>query len=141
MRRPCAPSAHSTTTRLPVSLCYSPHMAPYIEVDVEAGENSPWAVVKMFQADDEPREVSQVTTLRPDGSTGPCAVTGWDGGGPTPAYAATVADSGEGWALLVYGGGEGIRLKHVDSLSPWDLEDAEQWGEPCLLLPLNAPVA
>ena len=80
-------------------------MAPYIEVDVEAGDNSPWAVVKMFQANDEPREVSQVTTLRPDGSTGPCAVTGWDGGGPTPAYAATVADSGEGW------GAAGVRRR------------------------------
>ena len=113
---------------------------PYIEVDVEAGPNCDWAVVKMFEAHDEAREVSRVFTLRPDGSAGLCQVTGWSSRGPCPAYAARVSDSGEGVVLLVYGGDEGIRLKDAESIEPWDLTNTGQWGEPCLLLAPDAQV-
>ncbi len=113
---------------------------PFIEVDVEAGPNTDWAVVKMFEAQEKPREVTRVVCGLPDGSTGLCQVTGWSSQGPVPAYAARVGDSGEGVVLLVYGGGEGIRLKDGDSIEPWDLGDPGQWGEPCLLLPHDAEV-
>ena len=111
---------------------------PYIEVDVQAGRNTDWAVVKMFQAHEEPREVTRVVCGLPDGTTGLCQVTGWSGHGPVSAYAAKVFDSGEGVVLLVFGGDEGIRLKPGDSIEPWDLASARQWGEPCLLLPHDA---
>ncbi|MEE8517935.1 MAG: hypothetical protein V3S98_02285, partial [Dehalococcoidia bacterium] len=81
-----------------------------------------------------------VEALRRDGSEGPCAVTGWSADGPCPAYAAKVWDSGDGVALLVYGGDEGIRLKHADSDADWDVANPDQWGEPCLLLDPGAEV-
>lgn len=115
-------------------------MAPYIEVDVEAGPNTEWSVVKIFQAREEPSEVSRVVAMRPDGTIGPCAIVGWSAEGPVPAFAAKVFDSGEGTVLLVYGGDAGIRLKEVASLEPWDLDDVGQWGEPCLLLDLDTEI-
>jgi len=111
---------------------------PYIELDVQAGRNTDWAVVKVFQAYENPREVTRIVCGRPDGTTGLCQVTGWSSDGPVPAYAARVGDSGEGVVLLVYGGDEGIRLKDGDSIEPWDLGTRTQWGEPCLLLPHDA---
>ena len=113
----------------------------YIEVDVESGPNSSWAVVKIFQATDVAKEITWVSTMRPDGSVGGCLVTGWSDAGPAPAYAATVSDSGEGLVLLIYGGTHGVRLKKEDSLEPWDLSDSEQWGEPCLLLAVDTRFA
>lgn len=107
---------------------------PFIEVEVEASQNSDMSLLRMFDAREEPREVTQVFTLRRDGTEGLCAVTGWSTEGPCPAYAASVWDSGDGVALLIYGGDEGIRLRHVDSDPLWDVADASQWGEPCLLL-------
>lgn len=113
---------------------------PFIEVDVESGDNSDISLVRMFDAREEPRAVTRVSALRNDGTEGPCAVTGWSIDGPCPAYAASVWDSGDGVALLIYGGDEGIRLKHADSEAPWDIADSTQWGEPCLLLEADTEV-
>ena len=110
----------------------------YIELDVQAGRNTDWEVVKVFQTYELPREVTRIVCGQPDGTTGLCQVTGWSSDGPVPAYAVRVGDSGEGVVLLVYGGDEGIRLKHGDSIEPWDLGASTQWGEPCLLLPHDA---
>ena len=107
---------------------------PFIEVEVEAGDNSDMSLLRMFDAREEPREVTRVFALRRDGTDGPCAVTGWSLDGPCAAYAVSVWDSGDGVALLIYGGGEGIRLKNADADTPWDIADASQWGEACLLL-------
>jgi hypothetical protein len=105
-----------------------------IEVDVEGGENSDISLMRLFDSIEEPREITWVVALRRDGTEGPCAVTGWSADGPCPVHAAPVWDSGDGVALLIYGGDEGIRLKHADADAAWDLADASQWGEPCLLL-------
>ena len=113
----------------------------YIEVDVEGGGNSDLSLVRMFDALEEPRQISYVTSaMRPDGWEGPCAVTGWSSDGPCQAFAAKVMDSGDGATLLVYGGDEGIRLRPVGAPGDWDLEDPEQWGEPCVLLDLGTEV-
>ena len=114
-------------------------MAPFIEIDIEPGPNTEWAVVKVFQAREEPWEVSRIDSARPDGAIGPCIVTGWSSAGPVPAYAAKVSDSGEGTVLLVYGGDAGIRLKTPESIEPWALDATGQWGEPCLLLDAGTP--
>ena len=111
----------------------------FIEVEVEAGPNCDWPLVKMFEALEEPRQVGRVTAGLPDGSTGLCMVTGWSHEEACPAYAAKVSDSGEGVALLVYGGEGGIRLQAADSAEPWDVTNPRQWGEPCLLLSHDAP--
>jgi hypothetical protein len=110
------------------------HPMALIEVEVEEGENSDMSLVRIFDSIEEPREITCVVALRRDGTEGPCAVTGWSSDGPCPARAAPVWDSGDGVALLIYGGDEGIRLKHQDSTADWDITDASQWGEPCLLM-------
>ena len=122
--------------------CYTRYTdpMPFIEVDVESGENSDMSLVRMFDATEDPWEITWVVALRRDGTEGPCAVTGWSADGPCAARAAPVWDSGDGVALLVYGGDEGIRLQHADAETPWDLNDSGQWGEPCLLLEVGTQV-
>lgn len=104
-------------------------------MDVEAGGNSDLSLTRLFEALDAPREVRWVeAAFRPDGWEGPCDVIGWADGGPVPAQAVRAADSGDGVVVLVYGGGEGVRLRPSGSAAPWSLDDPEQWGEPCLML-------
>jgi hypothetical protein len=114
---------------------------PFIEIEVDAGENSDMSLARIFDARETSYEVTRVFTMRRDtGADELCAVTGWSADGECQAYAAQVWDSGDGVALLVYGGGEGIRLKPADSGGPWNLADPTQWGEPCLLLEADAEV-
>ena len=61
--------------------------------------------------------------------------------GPCPAMAALSEDSGDGVILLVYGGDDGIRLRPSGSDAEWDVSDGDQWGEPCLMLDRETPVA
>ena len=105
-----------------------------IEVEVTAGENSPLALHRMFDLLEDPRPVSRVMAPNPLGEDVWCEVTGWDADGPCPALAALSEDSGEGVVLLVYGGNEGVRLRPEGAAGQWDLGDATQWGEACLML-------
>jgi len=92
-------------------------------------------VTRVFDALEEPAQVARVMASDPQGNEHMCDVTGWSRKiGPCPAYAALVEDSGEGVAMLVYGGDEGIRLKPVERQEHWDLSSPHQWGEACLLL-------
>ncbi len=113
----------------------------FIEIEVEAGENCPYPVTKVFSALGERKPVSRVRAITPDGRELLCAVTGWSSTGASPAYAVRVEDSGEGVAMLVYGGDQGVRLKPAGSPEPWDLHSPQQWGEPCLLLDKDAELA
>ena len=107
----------------------------FIEVDVQGFSNSPMPLVRMFDAMEDPRRVTKVVASDPLGVEQECHVTGWSGdSGPCPAYAALVEDSGEGVAMLVYGGDDGIRLSPAAVDGDWDLDDPRQWGEACLLL-------
>ena len=105
-----------------------------IEVEVAAGDNSPLALHRMFDLLEEPRPVSRVMAPNLMGEDVWCDVTGWDADGPCPAMAALSEDSGEGVVLLVYGGGEGVRLRPAGSTGDWALADGGQWGEACLML-------
>ena len=105
-----------------------------IVIEVEESENSLFAVTRSFQTMEDPRPVSRVVTYGPDGSEGLFEVVGWAEDGPVAAFATLVDDSGEGSALLLYGGDEGIRLRPEGSTRDWALEEPSQWGEPFLLL-------
>jgi len=106
----------------------------FVEVDVSESANCPMALTRIFDAMQPPAHISNVTTSDPMGRDQMCDVTGWSSQGPCPAYAALVEDSGEGVAMLIYGGDEGIRLKPASSQEEWDLSSPDQWGEACLLL-------
>ena len=112
----------------------------FIEVDVSEGENCPEALTLMFNGLAEPVPVSRVRTPGLDGPEVLCAVTGWSQEGPCQAYSAPVEESGEGEAILVFGGDQGIRLRPLESDAEWDLTSPEQWGEVCLLLPPNVEI-
>ena len=103
-------------------------------IEVEESENSLFGVTRSFQTMEDPGPVSRVRTYGPDGSEGMFEVVGWSEEGPVTAFAALVDDSGEGSALLLYGGDGGIRLRPEDSPFDWSLEEPSQWGEPFLLL-------
>ena len=106
----------------------------FVEVDVYQSANCPFSVTRMFDAMENPVPVSRVMASDPEDIDGMCDVTGWSSSGPCPAYAAHVEDSGDGVAVLIYGGDEGIRLKSVDTHEDWGLDSTRQWGEACLLL-------
>ena len=112
-----------------------------MELDVAEGPNSPLSVNRFFDLLDEPRPVNQVFAADPAGNDLWCRVTGWNSGGPCQAMAALSEDSGDGVVLLIYGGDEGIRLSPLDSTEDWDLSNANQWGEACLLLDKSAPAS
>ena len=103
-------------------------------IEVEESENSLFGVTRSFQTIGDPKPISKVAAFTPDGTEGVYEVVGWSSEGSVTAFAALVDDSGEGSALLVYGGEEGIRLRPQDSSDGWSLEDASQWGEVFLLL-------
>ena len=111
-----------------------------LEIDVAGGANSSLDLNRIFELLTEPRHISRLVTADPTGNDLWCQVTGWSDDGPCPASAALSEDSGEGVVLLVYGGGQGIRLKLLDSAEEWDIASSSQWGEACLLLHKDAPV-
>lgn len=106
----------------------------FIDVEVSADINSPWPLHRIFQTLRSPTQISRVLTTNPKGLDTMCDVIGWSPTGTCPAWSALVDDSGEGVAMLIYGGEHGIRLKDINCQEPWDLESINQWGEPCLLL-------
>ena len=58
-------------------------------------------------------------------------VTGVARGGKwVSAQCVKIADSGAGFAFLIFGGEWGIRLKPSRHDEAWDLNDPKQWGEP-----------
>lgn len=82
-----------------------------------------------------PQPVAQVCLEQESGTARWYAVTGWTAAGtPCPAFVQKVDDSGDGVALLVYGGDAGVRLQPVERNAPWRLGDLEQWGEPFLII-------
>ncbi len=110
-----------------------------IEVEVTAGDNSPLDLHRMFDLLDDPRQVSRVLAPDPRGEDVWCEVTGWNADGACPAMAALSEDSGEGVVLLIYGGGEGLRLRPAGAPGDWELTASGQWGEACLMLDKDTP--
>ena len=110
------------------------------EVAVEAGANSPLDLNRVFDLLSHPKPISRVFTADLTDQDVWCDVTGWSEDGPCPAFAALAEDSGEGVVLVIYGGGQGIRLKPSGSAGDWNLDDTAQWGEACLMLGKDAPV-
>ncbi len=61
-----------------------------------------------------------------------CDVTGVEAEGKfVPAQAVKIADSGAGYAYLIFGGSWGIRLRPERfKKENWELSNPNQWGEP-----------
>jgi hypothetical protein len=105
-----------------------------IIIEVPENPNGPPAEMRVFHDVERSRPVARVRVSRAEEPPQWHAVTGWELEGPGgPAMGCKVDDSGEGVAILVWGGGAGLRLS--PSASPaWTLDDPAQWGAPFLLL-------
>ena len=103
---------------------------------IEIAENPNCAATeRVFHDLDAPRPVRRVRLLHAAGTPQWHAVTGWTVAGvPCPALMTKVDDSGDGVALLVFGGDAGLRLRPEGSEAPWTIDDTRQWGEPLLIL-------
>ena len=106
----------------------------FIEIDVESGNNCEFSLTRLFSSTGNAVQIFRLETFGIDGQLSLHDVTGWSTEGPCPAFSVMVEDSGEGVALLVYGGNDGIRLRSSESTESWKLDSQTQWGEPCLLL-------
>jgi hypothetical protein len=106
-----------------------------VVIEVAPNPNCEPVELRIFHDVEPPRRVQRLLVARPGG--GPASwhdVTGWTAEGvPCPAMSQRVDDSGEGSALLVFGGTGGLRFRPAGSTRPWELADAEQWGAPFLL--------
>lgn len=106
-------------------------------VEVEPNRNCEQSVCARFKEAGPARRAMQVKSFERRSEGEWCWVTGWtdDPEQPCcPAHAQRVEDSGAGLAYMVFGGIGGIRLKPVSLAEDWNLNSANQWGEPYLLL-------
>ena len=74
-----------------------------------------------------------------NGEEQPVQITGWDAESNTscPAYACKVEESGDGVALLIYGGSGGVRMKSLEDETQWDTGSSSQWGDTHLVYPAD----
>lgn len=110
-------------------------MQEVLFLEVEEGENQPLSLQLVFSAVAEPRAVRRVRLYDrgvPEGSW--YDVAGWNADGPSGEVAGVlVEDSGSGFAYLIHGGEQGLRLRPSGG-APWDLADREQWGQTHMVL-------
>ena len=108
-------------------------------LEVESGTNVDKPFSMMYREVDKPREVFAIK-YTVNGSEQPAQVTGWDAETNTPcsAFACRVEESGDGVALLIYGGSGGIRIKELEDESAWNVHAPNQWGETHLVYPKDS---
>jgi len=109
-------------------------------LEVEPCENVDKSLGMVYKDVSSPREVYCIKYLANGEEEIPMQITGWDGdtGKPCPAYACRVEESGDGMALLIFGGSGGIRMKTLEDESPWNGNAADQWGDTHLVYPLDS---
>ncbi|MFQ5673944.1 MAG: hypothetical protein ACE5G9_12730 [Nitrospinales bacterium] len=108
-------------------------------VEVESCPNVDAEFSMVYKEVTPPREVY---CIEYDAGAGekPMQVTGWDAAAdsPCPSYACKIDESGDGRALLIFGGSGGIRMKELEDPSPWNSNSPSQWGETHLVYPANS---
>lgn len=105
-----------------------------VVIEIPPNANCETVEMRLFHDLGPPRPVSRVRLEREPGVSHWYEVTGWTvAGSAQPALAQRVDDSGEGVALLIYGGDAGLRLRPSGSQAPWQLGHPEQWGLPFIL--------
>ncbi len=108
-------------------------------IDVEPNPNTEASFNMIYRDVSSPREVFCVKYLLGTEEQ-PVQITGWDvqTNAPCPAFACQVEESGDGVALLIYGGSGGIRMKPLEDESPWDVHSPHQWGQSHLVYPVDS---
>lgn len=106
-----------------------------IAIEIPPNPNCPEVDLRVFNDLAPARAVSRVRLARDGGPLQWYDIVSWTLSGTPqgPALAQKVDDSGEGVAILIYGGEAGLRLKPAGSTAPWGLQQPEQWGEAFLI--------
>jgi len=107
-------------------------------IDIEANANLDEDCMATFNATGPARPLRAIH-LDVDDTWTWCAVTGWEDGHPVPAQLTPIEESGDGPALLVSGGNQGLRLARLagpdaDMSAGWNTADAQQWAEGFLIV-------
>jgi hypothetical protein len=111
-------------------------------IDIEDNPNCGYFPMQTFEAQGTPQIAKSVVIDEVSGRDGPQEVVGWSaesGGSPSEVTVVLIGDSGAGMSRLVMGGDNGIRMRPAKSASEWSLDDAEQRGEPYILLGVDVP--
>ena len=100
-------------------------------VEVEDNPNCRGSEPFVFRELEPPRAVRAIKIAEGKKDV-PCDVVGVEKEGRfVPAHAAKIADSGAGFAYLIYGGAWGIRIRpEAYAGEAWDLSNEHQRGEP-----------
>lgn len=108
-------------------------------IDIESNPNTDTSFNMLFRDVSKAREAFCIKFMIGTEDQ-PVQVTGWDAetNSPCPAFACQVEESGDGIALLIYGGSGGIRMKPLEDESPWDSSASTQWGDTHLVYPLDS---
>lgn len=107
-------------------------------IDVDANANAERGFNMVFRDISAPRKLYCIKYLV-KGEEQPVQITGWDAdtNTPCPAYACKVEESGDGVALLIYGGSGGVRMKFLEDETQWNIGSSNQWGESHLVYPTD----
>lgn len=111
-------------------------------LEVEPCSNCQESVGRMYNVISESKPICSIQYEK-EGIEIPVSITGWDGEmeAPCPAYACRIEESGDGVALLIFGGSGGIRMKPINDDSNWDVNNSNQWSESHLVYPRDTVVA
>jgi len=107
-------------------------------IDIDANDNLDESCMATFKETGPMRSVSAVRLWR-DTEWQWCAIIGWNDEQRVAAGLSPIEESGDGPALLLHGGNQGLRLAVITSPDQavavrWDVADPAQWGEPFLII-------
>ena len=111
-------------------------------LEVESCGNFPDSISQMYHVISTPRKIHSIHYEK-DGEEINVSIIGWDAETetPCPVYICQIEESGDGVALLIFGGNGGIRMKSLADDSPWDVNDPNQWSESHLVYPRESKVS
>ncbi len=102
-----------------------------MQIEVEDNPNCRGSEQFVFRELEPPRLIRGIK-ITERGKEISCEVTGVESESKfVPARVVKIADSGAGFAYLIYGGAWGIRIRpETHGGEAWDLSNKHQWGEP-----------
>jgi hypothetical protein len=105
-------------------------------IDIDPNGNVDESVMATFKETGPSQEIVAACLWR-DERWQWCAITGWDSDRPSAAFATAIEESGDGPALLLHGGNQGLRCAVIGDPNSanveWNVDSKQQWGEPFLL--------
>lgn len=105
-------------------------------IDIEENDNLPEAVMATFCEKAGRRNITRIKIWHRQQWLW-CAITGYEKDRFCSASIVQIEESGDGDAMLVVGGNQGLRLaiiadEHAD-IPAWDVDDEKQWAEGFLI--------